>query len=295
MRIFMTGATGFIGSYVAHALLARGDSLVVLARNPTKMPFLVGHPRVRMVKGELTDIHLFGQAIDGCDACVHIALGWGNTPLEMLDRDTRPTVALLEAADRAGCKQFLYTSSTAAMGEMRSPMHEGLRCLPTDLYGATKASGEAYVLGYRSSHLRRNCIRPGYTFGNPVVPGGVSQPDARFRHMAEACKRGEPIRLIQYDGTQFIAAADLAKLYLAVLDGTCQGEVFLGLAETWVSWEAIAQRMIALSGSKSLIELENRGWGAEPIRFEVEKIRKTFGLVFSSWPALDEHIKVFLE
>ena len=291
MKVFMTGATGFIGSYVAQALLARGDSLVVLARNPQKMPLLVGNPRVRIVKGELTDLHLFGQALDGCDACVHIALGWGDTPLAMLQKDTLPTVALLEAAERAGCQQFLYTSSTAALGEMRDPMNEALRCIPTDLYGATKAASEAYVLGFRNSRMRRNCIRPGYTFGNPVVPGGVSQPDRRFADLARACMQGAPMHMIHHDGTQFIYASDLAKLFLAVLDSDCQSQVYLGLADTWVSWEEVARRMLAITGSSSRIVLEDRGWGAQPIRFEVAKIRTQFGLQFSSWPNLEEHIQ----
>lgn len=291
MKVFITGATGFIGSYVAKALLERGDSLVAYVRNPHKVPSLAAHPRVRIIQGELTDLESLKKGVVGCDACVHIALGWGDTPEEMLRKDTLPSVALLEAASQAGCQQFVYTSSTAAMGEMRRPMQEDLRCIPTDLYGATKSATESFVLGFRNTSMRRNIIRPGYTFGNPAWVDGFSQPDRRFRLMAEKAIRNEPIELIRHDGTQFIHAADLARLYLAVLDGASNQEVFLGLAENWVSWEQVAQKMIETSGSCSKIAFRDLGWGAEPIRFEVQKIYKHFGLQCQAWPALLDHIE----
>lgn len=290
MKIFLTGATGFIGSYVAKALLDRGDSLVAYARNPDKIPSLAGHPRVQMVCGELTDLDALRSGLEGCEACVHIALGWGQTPEEMLRNDTLPSVALLDAADKAGCQQFLYTSSTAAMGKMRQPMHEDLRCIPVDLYGATKAATESFVLGFQQSSMRRNIIRPGYTFGNPILPDSFAQPDRRFREMAEKALRNEEIECVRHDGTQFIHAADLARLYLAVLDSGYNEEVFLGLAEQWVSWEDIGNRLIQLAGSQSKVKLRDLGWGSEPIRFEVQKI-KQMGLQFHAWPALQDHLE----
>jgi len=291
MKVFITGITGFIGSYVAKALLDRGDSVVAFVRNPNKISSLCNHPNVSVIQGELAELEKLKSGLVGVDACVHIALGWGDTPEAMLRNDTLPTIALLEAASNAGCKQFLYTSSTAAMGEMRRPMHEDLRCIPTDLYGATKSASESFILGFRSTEMRCNIIRPGYTFGNPVVSDGVAQPDARFRNIAACAKQGKDIELINHDGTQFIHAADLAKVYLAVLDSQCNREVFLGLAYEWVSWENVAQQTISLCGSSSKIVLKDLGWGTEPIRFEVEKIWKQFSLRFTAWPALQSHIE----
>lgn len=290
MKVFVTGATGFIGSYVTKALLDRGDSVVAYVRNPHKVPSYLRHANYRAVQGELTDLGAMRKGLSGVDACIHIALGWGDTPLEMLQNDTLPAVALLEAASAAGCKSFLYTSSTAAMGEMRDPMHENLRCIPTDLYGATKSAVESYVLGFRTTQMRRNIVRPGYTFGNPAVSDSTTQPDRRFWNIAKAAHSGTAIELVKHDGTQFIHAADLARLYLAVLDSEVNGEVFLGLGRTWVSWEEIAQKASELAGKKFPLQIKDLGWGAEPMRFDVQKMERTFGLSFEAWPALTEHI-----
>lgn len=282
--------TGFIGSYVAKALLDRGDSIVAFVRNPDKIPSLCAHPQVQVVVGELQQMHLHEKELLGCDACIHIALGWGETPTTMLENDTLPAVALMEAAAKAGCARFLYTSSTAAMGAMHPVMHEKMRTVPSDLYGATKAATEAYILGFRSPGMRKNIIRPGYTFGNPVVPDGVTQPDARFRSMAKAALSNQPISLIQHDGTQFVHAQDLARLYLAVLDSEADGEVFLGLSQDWISWERIAQYLIAKCASHSAVQREDRGWGQEPCVFSVDKIEQHYSLSFHPWKALENHM-----
>jgi UDP-glucose 4-epimerase len=126
------------------------------------------------------------RALRGCDALIHIALGWGNTPLDMLDHDTRVTVFLLEQAEEAGLKNFVYTSSTAVYGPNQDGASEKSMRTPTNLYGATKAASEVFLLGYRQNYggrgqpgekvrIRRYIIRPGYTFSNPAYEGGASQ------------------------------------------------------------------------------------------------------------------------
>ena len=148
MRVFVTGGTGFIGHYVVKALLEKGHEVVVATRHPNKVPTLRANPNVSFVEAALTDFEKMGEGLIGCDACIHVALGWGDTPSAMLMNDTRATIALLEMSARAGCEKFIMTSSTSAMGRVRSEMRETTSNLPIDLYGATKAAGEAYVLGF---------------------------------------------------------------------------------------------------------------------------------------------------
>jgi UDP-glucose 4-epimerase len=290
MRIFITGATGFIGSYVAYRLLEAGHELVAIARNPDKTPSLTDHPRVRRVPASLYDFAVIREQLAGCDACVHVALGWGDTPVSMLETDTRATVFLLQACVEQGVKHFIYTSSTAALGGFWSRMTEADPTRPSDYYGATKAASEAYVMavGAKSS-LRCNVIRPGYTFGNPVVPGAPIQPDKRFASIVSAARTGQDIRVRKGDGTQFIWAGDLARLYQAVLDSTRSREIYFGLATPFVTWEAIAEQAVRLTGSRSRIVAE--GEPGPECRFDLSKIKEHFGLEFGSAERITEHLR----
>ena len=77
MRVFVTGGTGFIGHYVVKALLERGNDVVIATRHPNKVPSLAANPNVSFVQASLTDFDKMGEGLQGCDACIHIALGWG--------------------------------------------------------------------------------------------------------------------------------------------------------------------------------------------------------------------------
>jgi UDP-glucose 4-epimerase len=300
MKIFLTGGTGFIGHFVAKEFLERGHSLRILARNPNKIPSLAAHENVEMIGAGLLDSEAIKKGLEGCSACVHIALGWGETPLLMLANDTTVTVQLLELAAESRCEKFIYTSSTAAFGKTRSNANESMACMPQDLYGSTKAAGEAYVLGFSKGYgenfpsveMKRNVIRPGYTFGHLAFSDGVTQPDRRFFNIAKAVKENRTIHLIKHDGTQFIHASQLAKLYAAVLESNLNEEVFFGLGTEWLSWKSIAERAIAMChGTKAVIEEEDKGWGKEPCLFSLGKMEKHFGLKFNGNDFIDEHIK----
>jgi UDP-glucose 4-epimerase len=293
MRIFITGATGFIGSHVAYRLLEAGHELVAIARNPDKTPSLASHPRVRRVAATLYDFALIREQLAGCQACVHVALGWGDTPVSMLETDTRATVFLLQACVEQGVQHFIYTSSTAALGGFWSRMSEADPVRPSDYYGATKAASEAYVMavGAKSS-MRCNVIRPGYTFGNPVVPGAPTQPDKRFASIVASARAGEDIRVQKGDGTQFIWAGDLARLYQAVLDSDRSREVYFGLATPFVTWQSVAEEAVRLAGSPSRVLAE--GEPRPECRFDLSKIKDHFGLEFSSAERITEHLCHYL-
>jgi UDP-glucose 4-epimerase len=247
---------------------------------------------VFVIEGTIYDQTIMEKALKDCDACVHIALGWGETPTTMLEKDTAVTVFLMEAAERAGVKQFLYTSSTAAVGKFRRKMTEAIDLSPVDLYGATKAASEAYLLGFAAkAKIRCNIIRPGYTFGNPAFPDGVTQPDRRFNQIVAAAKKNEPIKVTQYDGTQFIWAGDLAKLYGAVLKSDMTRRTFFGLSSEFVTWETVAHQAIGLTGSKSNIVVEDKGWDAEPMMFDLSLIKMEFGLDFVASPEIARHLE----
>jgi UDP-glucose 4-epimerase len=291
MNIFLTGGTGFIGSYVAKALLDAGHTVSVLARNPQKLPALAELPGIHIIKGTLSDFSIIKQNLHGKDAAVHVALGWGDTAVDMLNNDTLPSVFIMEQAAEAEVKHFIYTSSTAAFGELPDHVDEDTKTRPIDFYGATKAAAENYLLALAGQYpMRCNIIRPGYTFGNPVISGATTQPDRRFHDIVKISLQNEDIEVIRYDGTQFIYAGDLATLFTAVLDSTVNKQIYLGLGTEFITWEEIARTVVAITGSKSRILVVDKDYNKEPRYYLVDKIKKHFKLSCKARDKISEHI-----
>lgn len=300
MKIFVTGGTGNIGQYVTKALLEAGHEIVLLSRTPERIPGYLTMENVTVVKGNILELDVMGKALQGCDAVVHIALGWGNDPVEMLDHDTRVTAYLMDAAEKAGVKNFVYTSSTAAMGPLRDGMDETALLIPGDLYGSTKASTEMYLLGFnqyydgqgvygKKTSLRRNIIRPGYTFSNPAIEGGASQSDVRFKQIAEAVLKNEPITVNVMDGTQFISGQQIAELYVKLVESDLNKECFLALGTKFVSWGDIA-RMAKELVPESTSEIIETGEKKTPSYYGVGKMERVFGLRFDGDEDLKDHV-----
>ncbi|MDR2590440.1 MAG: NAD(P)-dependent oxidoreductase [Oscillospiraceae bacterium] len=304
MKVFITGGTGAIGQYVTLEVANRGHEVIVLSRTPEKYAPMLDMGNIKIVKGLMTEYDLLAEYVKGCDAVISIALGWGNEPSTMLKNDTEPTVKLLEISEKAGVDKFIFTSSTAAMGNFRQNMDETYCNQPTDLYGSTKSAIEAYVLGFckyfgeepKTVSMKRNIIRPGYTFGTPCFPGGTTQLDPRFRNIAEAVVNNKPVKLTKYDGTQLLSACQIGKAYADLLESDLNEEVFLVLAKDFTSWERVAE--IALEeypSSTSVIEAEDKGWSSTPVIVNVEKVKREFGLEFTGEDEIRKHVKWNLE
>jgi UDP-glucose 4-epimerase len=295
MNVFITGGMGFIGSHIVVELLRHGHEVTVLARDPNKIPVFATTSGIRIVKGGLSNAEAIVEGLKGQDACIHNALFWGNTPLEMLQNDTYCAVRVFDLAVEAGVKHIVYTSSTAAFGPFVPRMDENLRITPGDFYGATKASTEAYLSAFSyQKPVRCNVVRPGYTIGNPAVEGAPLYSDVRFKNIVKAALGGDDIQVTGKDGTQFIAASDLANIYSAILHSDVNRGLYLGLAQDFTSWEEIARETVALTGSKSRVVVEDKGWG-EPTLFDLGRIEREFGLAFSSKGIITSHLKYLIE
>lgn len=295
MNVYVTGGTGFIGSHVVKELVSKGHSVHVLARNVRKAPGIAALPRVKMIKCDLTKPGAV-KAVTKPYALVHVALCWGDTGPEMIKNETLLSVSLIERAIKKGAKKIIYTSSTAAMGGIKTDVDENSMRAPSDFYGATKGSAELFISAYSSYYpkLELNIIRPGYTFGNPAAAGAPTEPDKRFLNICRNAREGKPIEVIKHDGTQFIHAPDLAKIYSAVLEGKFRNEIFFGLGAEFSTWEEIARYAVKKAGTKSRVVIKDLGWSAKPMLYRVDKIRKYFGYSFKPGKSLKQHVDYLL-
>src|ERR1700727_1442551 len=117
MRLFITGATGFVGSHVARLAAAQGAELRLLARKTSNTNNLPAGADV--VIGDLREPAAFAAALKGCDALIHVAADyrlWVPDPAEMYKANVEGTRELLRLAREAGVRRMVYTSSVATMG-----------------------------------------------------------------------------------------------------------------------------------------------------------------------------------
>lgn len=118
MTTLVTGATGFVGSAVVRALLARGEPVRVLVR-PTSSLRLLDDLRVEVVTGDLNERPTLKQALAGCQALFHVAADyrlWIPEPEAIYRTNVEGTRTLLTAAGDAGVNRIVYTSSVATLG-----------------------------------------------------------------------------------------------------------------------------------------------------------------------------------
>ena len=127
MKIFVTGATGFVGHHVAKALVSEGAELRLLARKSSNLANLEGIAGETVV-GDLGEPESLRPALAGCEAVVHVAADyrlWIPQPDDMYRANVDGTRGLLRWAREAGVRRFVYTSSVATM-------HFGTDGVPTD-------------------------------------------------------------------------------------------------------------------------------------------------------------------
>ena len=122
MKVFLTGATGFVGGHVARELASRGIDLRLLSRrnsNLANLEGVVSGSDAETVIGDLLEPDSLRNAIRGCNAVMHVAADyrlWVRDPDIMVRTNVEGTRALLRIAREENVPRFVYTSSVATMG-----------------------------------------------------------------------------------------------------------------------------------------------------------------------------------
>jgi dihydroflavonol-4-reductase len=118
-RVFVTGASGFIGGALTARLLERGDHVVALARSD-RAAEKVAARGAAVARGDLLDEASLVSGMAGCEMAYHVAGMNSHCPADpdmMLRVNVGGATAAVRAAARAGIRRMVYTSSAAALGE----------------------------------------------------------------------------------------------------------------------------------------------------------------------------------
>lgn len=187
-RVFVTGATGFIGAWLVHELAERGHVVHALSRraNPEPPPgFSEGegpnfdHPNIRLILGDVTDRESIRRGMAGCSQVYHLAgyaKNWARRAQTYFDVNVEGLRNVLDAALKLDVERVVSTSTMLSFG----PTQPGTiadeatpRMTPkfTTQYEASKVAGEAVALDYAARGLPVVVVNPGRVFG----PGHLNE------------------------------------------------------------------------------------------------------------------------
>ena len=168
-RVLVTGASGFIGSHLAEALLQRGYQVRCAVRRTSDLTFIRDLP-VEWAYTDLRDTERLPQLCDGVDLVCHCAaLTRALDEATFMEVNSAGTERLARACLEANpnLERFLYISSAAAVGPSRDPkdyVTESRSPQPVTWYGKSKAAAEQRLLAL-NGRLPLTIVRPAVVFG----------------------------------------------------------------------------------------------------------------------------------
>jgi nucleoside-diphosphate-sugar epimerase len=168
-RVLVTGATGFTGSHLVHALAGDGETVRVIARDATRATAALP-PGVEIVTGDVTDASLVNRAMAGVSCVYHLAAAYREAGLpdqRYWDVHVGATRHLLQAAHREGVKRFVHCSTVGVHSHIANPpADESWPHQPADVYQATKSEAEREALAFSKTHgLPLTVARPTAIYG----------------------------------------------------------------------------------------------------------------------------------
>jgi UDP-glucose 4-epimerase len=258
MRILVTGGSGFIGSHVVDKLAAAGfEPLIYDLRHSSHHE----PGSVETVIGDLLDDQTLRDAMEDCDAVIHLAAYAdvnvvAEHPVPAEECNSRGTLAVLEAARATGTRViygstiWVYGNSGEGVIDEESPIG-----LPDHLYTASKLAGEMYCSSYAELYdVPCTIVR----FGIPYGPR--ARPSAVIPILVSKALKGEPLT-IAGDGLQtrrFVYVEDLADGVVAALERGQEGRIYNLAGDETVTIRELAEVVSDLVGDTEIIHTPGR-------------------------------------
>jgi dihydroflavonol-4-reductase len=227
LKVFITGATGFLGSHVARVLSDQGADLRLLIRPTSKLKNLQGL-KAETVAGDLRDPASLEKAMSGCNTIFHVAADyrlWVRDPSEMYRSNVDGTRSLLEAARKSGVRRVVYTSSVATIGFRTDgqPADEDSPVAMADMIGHYKRSK------FMAEQIAMEAGRGGMDVVtvNPTTPIGEQdvKPTPTGRIVVDFLKRRFPAYV--ETGLNLVDVRECARGHVSALEKGRTGERYI--------------------------------------------------------------------
>jgi len=237
VRVLVTGATGFVGSYVVRRLLADGAGVRVLRRASSALDLLSdAASAVEHAVGDVTDPDAVRAAVDGCTHVVHAAASVAFGPAAgaaMRAVNVGGTAVVSDAAREAGVARLVHVSSIAALGrgaagaatlDESTPWADGRA---NSRYAVSKRDAEREVWRAVAEGLDAVAVLPAVVFGVGRAGEGTERIVARVA--------GGRMRLAPPGATAVVDVRDVADGIVAALTRGASGDRFV-LAGENLAW-----------------------------------------------------------
>ena len=318
MRVLVTGAAGFIGSWVSQKLLARGDEVIgvdnfnsfydpaVKEQNVREVLDSDQDGRFRLVRADI--VHddsamksLFSDPESKPDVICHLA-AWAGVrpsiaqPQTYINENILGTTKLLDLAVAHDIKPFVFASSSSVYGARKEVPFRETDSVddPVSPYAATKKAGE--LIGYTYHHLYQLGF-VGLRFF--TVYGPRQRPEMAIHLFADKIRRNEPITMFGNGSSSrdYTYIDDIVDGVVASVDHACKGTCYdiinLGGSETTTLKELI-QTIESALGTKAQIEQAPDQPGDVPRTFaDVSRAHALLG--YSPKITVEEGVKRFVE
>jgi UDP-glucose 4-epimerase len=267
MRAFITGGAGFIGSHLADALIARGDTVTILDNLSTGSRNNIAHleGKITIHEGDIRDKELVDNLVKESDTVFHMAAALGvknimEHTIESIDRNFSGSEVVLNAATKHNKRLIIASTSEIYGKNPNQPLSEesdrvvGAPQKIRWTYSDAKALEEAVAHTLHKTHgLKVTTVR----FFNTVGPRQTGQYGMVVPRFIQAALKNEDI-IIYDDGSQsrvfcHVEDAVRAVLTLADTDSTI-GDYFNvgGTGETTI--KELAEKIIEHTKSQSIIK-----------------------------------------
>src|SRR5438874_11620708 len=250
MKVFVTGATGFVGSHVASMLAEQDADLRLLVRTSSNLQN-IATLKPDIATCDLSDVQSLRRGMEGCELVFHVAADyrfWVRDPETMYRANVEGTRSILRAAQESGIRRVVYTSTVATMGFTSNgqPCDENSPVCLDDMIGHYK----------RSKFMAEQAVLEAARAGadvvllNPTAPVGEQdiKPTPTGRIIVDFLNRKFPAYVDT--GLNLVDVTEVAKGHILAMERGLPGERYI-LGGEDLTLKQLLDKLAAITGLPS--------------------------------------------